>query len=138
MSLSYHHFSFIKACLDIQNTAIASLCAANVFERMPSVQRMLKPARFFERAIDGGIHHHMVPKVGLEPTRYRYQRILSPSRLPIPSLRRMNIISHEFFEVNRNCGRKMKGDACKGQNGVEGGGQISGYKKSLSSARDRD
>ena len=24
----------------------------------------------------------MVPKVGLEPTRYRYQRILSPSRLP--------------------------------------------------------
>ena len=29
----------------------------------------------------------MVPKVGLEPTRYRYQRILSPSRLPIPSLR---------------------------------------------------
>ena len=24
----------------------------------------------------------MVPKVGLEPTRYHYQRILSPSRLP--------------------------------------------------------
>ena len=29
----------------------------------------------------------MVPVVGLEPTRYRYQRILSPSRLPIPSHR---------------------------------------------------
>ena len=27
-------------------------------------------------------HPFMVPKVGLEPTRYRYQRILSPSRLP--------------------------------------------------------
>ena len=25
----------------------------------------------------------LVPKVGLEPTRYRYQRILSPSRLPV-------------------------------------------------------
>ena len=24
----------------------------------------------------------MVPKAGLEPARYRYQRILSPSRLP--------------------------------------------------------
>ena len=30
----------------------------------------------------------VVPVVGLEPTRYRYQRILSPSRLPIPSHRR--------------------------------------------------
>ena len=30
----------------------------------------------------------VVPEVGLEPTRYRYQRILSPSRLPIPSFRR--------------------------------------------------
>lgn len=29
----------------------------------------------------------LVPKVGLEPTRCRQQRILSPSRLPIPSLR---------------------------------------------------
>jgi hypothetical protein len=27
---------------------------------------------------------HMVLAVGLEPTRYLYQRILSPSRLPIP------------------------------------------------------
>ena len=30
----------------------------------------------------------MVPVVGLEPTRCRHQRILSPSRLPIPSYRR--------------------------------------------------
>ena len=29
----------------------------------------------------------LVPVVGLEPTRYCYQRILSPSRLPIPSHR---------------------------------------------------
>ena len=28
------------------------------------------------------ILEQMVPVVGLEPTRYRYQRILSPSRLP--------------------------------------------------------
>ena len=31
----------------------------------------------------------LVPVVGLEPTRYCYQRILSPSRLPIPSHRRI-------------------------------------------------
>ena len=30
----------------------------------------------------------LVPEVGLEPTRCRQQRILSPSRLPIPSFRR--------------------------------------------------
>ena len=30
-------------------------------------------------------YFQLVPVVGLEPTRYRYQRILSPSRLPIPS-----------------------------------------------------
>ena len=32
----------------------------------------------------------LVPKVGFEPTRYRYHRILSPTRLPIPSLRHNN------------------------------------------------
>ncbi len=32
----------------------------------------------------------LVPKVGFEPTRYRYHRILSPARLPIPSLRHNN------------------------------------------------
>ena len=34
-----------------------------------------------------GLCSDVVPVVGLEPTRYRYQRILSPSRLPIPSHR---------------------------------------------------
>ena len=29
----------------------------------------------------------LVPKAGLEPARCRHQRILSPSRLPIPPLR---------------------------------------------------
>ena len=29
----------------------------------------------------------LVPVAGVEPARYRYQRILSPSRLPIPSHR---------------------------------------------------
>ena len=42
-----------------------------------------------------GLCSDVVPVVGLEPTRYRYQRILSPSRLPIPSLRqRMNFSIH--------------------------------------------
>ena len=35
---------------------------------------------------------YMVPEVGLEPTRYRYQRILSPPRLPIPSFRLTDVI----------------------------------------------
>ena len=30
-----------------------------------------------------------MPEAGVEPARYRYQRILSPSRLPIPSHRRI-------------------------------------------------
>ncbi len=34
----------------------------------------------------------MVPVAGLEPARYRYQWILSPSRLPIPSHRQFNFI----------------------------------------------
>ena len=32
----------------------------------------------------------MVPEAGVEPARYRYHRILSPARLPIPSFRRKN------------------------------------------------
>ena len=31
----------------------------------------------------------MVPKAGLGPAQYCYQRILSPSRLPIPPLRQV-------------------------------------------------
>ena len=38
-----------------------------------------------------GLCSDMVPEVGLEPTRYCYQRILSPSRLPVPSFRRKGI-----------------------------------------------
>ena len=34
-----------------------------------------------------GALYALVPMAGLEPARYRYQRILSPSRLPIPSHR---------------------------------------------------
>ena len=34
----------------------------------------------------------LVPVVGVEPTRYRYHRILSPARLPIPSHR---LLCHE-------------------------------------------
>ena len=40
----------------------------------------------------------LVPVVGLEPTRYRYQRILSPSRLPIPSHRRSVILDYTGWE----------------------------------------
>ena len=36
----------------------------------------------------------LVPVVGVEPTRYRYHRILSPARLPIPSHRRMSLATH--------------------------------------------
>ncbi len=36
----------------------------------------------------------MVPMVGLEPTRPCEQRILSPSRLPIPTHRRILIFTH--------------------------------------------
>ena len=34
----------------------------------------------------------LVPVVGVEPTRYRYHRILSPARLPIPSYRQKTLI----------------------------------------------
>ncbi len=34
----------------------------------------------------------MVPVTGLEPVRYRYRRILSPLRLPIPSHRRATLV----------------------------------------------
>ncbi len=39
----------------------------------------------------------MVPVVGLEPTRYCYQRILSPSRLPIPSHR--HLMPYQYTEA---------------------------------------
>ena len=47
----------------------------------------------------------MVPVVGLEPTRCRHQRILSPPRLPIPSHRpgnkNENYFSISLFELQR-------------------------------------
>ena len=45
----------------------------------------------------------LVPVVGLEPTRCRHQRILSPSRLPIPSHRRINffIIAHRAVKIKK-------------------------------------
>src|SRR5690606_37440068 len=39
----------------------------------------------------------MVPKVGVEPTRYCYHRILSPARLPVPPLRR--VLSYDSTPV---------------------------------------
>src|SRR5690606_17744935 len=39
----------------------------------------------------------MVPREGIEPSRYCYHRILSPARLPIPPPRRENGVS----ETNR-------------------------------------
>ena len=42
----------------------------------------------------------MVPVVGVEPTRYCYQRILSPSRLPIPTHRQdYTIIIHAMLKI---------------------------------------
>ena len=37
-----------------------------------------------------------MPAAGVEPARYRYQRILSPSRLPIPSRRLTEQVYHIF------------------------------------------
>lgn len=41
----------------------------------------------------------VVPAVGLEPTRYRYHRILSPARLPIPPRRRIFYIIAYFTDA---------------------------------------
>jgi hypothetical protein len=42
-----------------------------------------------------------MPKVGLEPTRGFPHRILSPARLPVPPLRRGDIVALEpgFFTI---------------------------------------
>ena len=45
-----------------------------------------------------GHGRYLVPVAGLEPARYRYQRILSPSRLPIPPHRRTVILYHKTFQ----------------------------------------
>ena len=44
----------------------------------------------------------LVPVAGVEPARYRYQRILSPPRLPIPTHRRVvKILYYIFFKNAR-------------------------------------
>ena len=47
------------------------------------------------------LNRHLVPPVGLEPTRYRYRGILSPLRLPIPSRGRSIILYDCFLKCNR-------------------------------------
>ena len=44
-----------------------------------------KKKRLMPQMLRDQAFRRMVPVVGLEPTRCRHQRILSPSRLPIPS-----------------------------------------------------
>ena len=57
---------------------------------------LIKTSGFLKRAIRKrpakGSLHILVPPVGVEPTRYRYHRILSPARLPIPPRRRILFI----------------------------------------------
>ncbi len=48
----------------------------------------------------------LVPMAGVEPARYRYQRILSPSRLPIPSHRQIS------FSIIAEALRKIKSNLC--------------------------
>ena len=45
----------------------------------------------------GSDYMGLVPVVGLEPTRCRHQRILSPSRLPIPSYRRGRYRCKDYY-----------------------------------------
>ena len=48
----------------------------------------------------GSDYMGLVPVVGLEPTRYRYRRILNPLRLPIPSHRQIWIVLYKLFFRN--------------------------------------
>ena len=59
----------------------------------------------------------LVPEVGLEPTRYRYQRILSPSRLPVPSFRRRQ---EGGVSTEQNC--STSGRPLQGKTVAAGGG----------------
>ena len=58
---------------------------------------------FFSKLIPTGLSNPirilaMVPKAGLEPARYRYQRILSPSRLPFHHFGMSKSIITYFFK----------------------------------------
>ena len=60
-----------------------------------------------KKASKGVLSRLLVPVVGVEPTRYRYHRILSPARLPIPPYRHIaaafattrDIIAHRFAKI---------------------------------------
>ena len=70
---------------------------------------------FIEGPRRGAGTSHLLRRVlvaGLEPTRYRYQRILSPSRLPIPSYQH---IAHTYmlytranYNYNRSVNRELQ------------------------------
>ena len=47
------------------------------------------------------LRENRVPMAGVEPARYRYHRILSPARLPIPSHRRMQLLYHKRIHLSR-------------------------------------
>lgn len=57
---------------ELEKSETAKLCAASAEVPLDVLHR--------------GNAQEMVPKVGLEPTQYRYRRILNPLRLPIPPL----------------------------------------------------
>ena len=77
---------------------------ANAFERNGEISRMSLLSHVEKsRSKRYKACSVVVPEVGLEPTRYRYQRILSPSRLPIPSFRPVIQI---VAQRSGNCKRK--------------------------------
>ena len=45
----------------------------------------------------------LVPVTGVEPVRYRYHRILSPARLPIPSHRHITLYIIHYDTVKIKC-----------------------------------
>ena len=64
----------------------------------------------FVSGVRSVVHSDVVPVVGVEPTRYRYHRILSPARLPIPSHRHkqcLYILSQYFSFVKHEIHIKM-------------------------------
>lgn len=59
-----------------------------------TVQKKKKPITRFLSRRGCSYAPAMVPLVGLEPTRYRYHRILSPARLPISPQRQMRLLNY--------------------------------------------
>ncbi len=48
------------------------------------------------------IHFYLVPVVGVEPTRYCYLRILSPTRLPIPPYRHGGFETVSYYSIQKS------------------------------------